>query len=138
MFHRLQSWSRGAAASFHLLRPVGPYPKLYDAGVVQAVKFDERLNKPLLHKHKDCRRTFVLECHLGNTCFPTRKLMQKLDMSLSFKDQSKQKTLRSQFLLYSCLKNGDVDCIILSTLNMTRHDHLKKEIDVYLLQLYGY
>ncbi|XP_013677389.2 uncharacterized protein LOC106381989 [Brassica napus] len=35
----LQSWSRGASTSLHLLPPVGPYPKLYDAG---AVKFDVR------------------------------------------------------------------------------------------------
>ncbi|CAN6930462.1 unnamed protein product [Brassica oleracea] len=37
-------------------------------------------------------------CH---TCFSTRKLMQKLDMSLSFKDQSKQNTFRSRLLIYS-------------------------------------
>ncbi|KAJ4901113.1 CAAX amino terminal protease family protein [Raphanus sativus] len=43
-FIALQSWSRGASASVNLLRPqvVGPYPKLYDGGAVQAVKFDVR------------------------------------------------------------------------------------------------
>ncbi|KAF8096393.1 hypothetical protein N665_0309s0020 [Sinapis alba] len=39
-FISLQPWSRGASTSVHLLRPVGPYSKLYDAGAVQAVKFE--------------------------------------------------------------------------------------------------
>ncbi|CAF2111348.1 unnamed protein product [Brassica napus] len=38
---------------------------------------------------------------LSHMCFSTRKLMQKLDMSLSFKDQSKQNTFRSRLLIYS-------------------------------------
>ncbi|VVB04101.1 unnamed protein product [Arabis nemorensis] len=39
-FIALQSWSRGASAFVHLLRPVGPNPNLYDdARAVQAVKF---------------------------------------------------------------------------------------------------
>ncbi|CAG7871066.1 unnamed protein product, partial [Brassica rapa] len=38
---------------------------------------------------------------MEHMCFSTRKLMQKLDMSLSFKDQSKQNTFRSRFLIYS-------------------------------------
>ncbi|CAH2045429.1 unnamed protein product [Thlaspi arvense] len=39
-FISLQSWSRGASTSVHLLRPVGPNPKLYDASrAVQAAKF---------------------------------------------------------------------------------------------------
>ncbi|KAG2261483.1 hypothetical protein Bca52824_068562 [Brassica carinata] len=38
-FIALPSWGRGASTSLHLLRPVGPIPKLYNAG---AVKFDVR------------------------------------------------------------------------------------------------
>ncbi|EFH51564.1 CAAX amino terminal protease family protein [Arabidopsis lyrata subsp. lyrata] len=38
-FIALQSWSRGASTSLHLLRPVGSNPKLYDAPLVQ---FDVR------------------------------------------------------------------------------------------------
>ncbi|KAJ0236751.1 Kinase like protein [Hirschfeldia incana] len=37
-----------------------------------------------------------------------------------------------------CLKNGDSDCIILEHVEHDRPDLLKKEIDVYQLQLYGY
>ncbi|VVA93375.1 unnamed protein product [Arabis nemorensis] len=37
-----------------------------------------------------------------------------------------------------CLKNGDSDCIILEHLEHDRPDLLKREIDVYQLQLYGY
>ncbi|KAL1194625.1 Cyclin-dependent kinase A-1 [Cardamine amara subsp. amara] len=37
-----------------------------------------------------------------------------------------------------CLKNGDSDCIILEHLEHDRPDSLKREIDVYQLQLYGY
>ncbi|ESQ32882.1 hypothetical protein EUTSA_v10004665mg [Eutrema salsugineum] len=38
-FTALQSWSRGASTSVHLLRPVSSNPKLYDARSVQAIKF---------------------------------------------------------------------------------------------------
>ncbi|CDY45882.1 BnaC01g28180D [Brassica napus] len=37
-----------------------------------------------------------------------------------------------------CLKNGDSDCIILEHVEHDRPDLLKREIDVYQLQLYGY
>jgi cell division control protein 7 len=37
-----------------------------------------------------------------------------------------------------CLKNGDSDCIILEHLEHDRPDSLKREIDVYQLQWYGY
>ncbi|XP_019088026.1 PREDICTED: cell division cycle 7-related protein kinase-like isoform X2 [Camelina sativa] len=37
-----------------------------------------------------------------------------------------------------CLKNGDSDCIILEHLAHDRPDLLKREIDVYQLQWYGY
>ncbi|XP_010449697.1 PREDICTED: probable serine/threonine-protein kinase cdc7 isoform X2 [Camelina sativa] len=37
-----------------------------------------------------------------------------------------------------CLKNGDSDCIILEHLEHDRPDLLKREIDVYQLQWYGY
>ncbi|KFK22252.1 hypothetical protein AALP_AAs66747U000600 [Arabis alpina] len=37
-----------------------------------------------------------------------------------------------------CLKNGDSDCIILEHLEHDRPDLLRREIDVYQLQLYGY
>ncbi|XP_010434742.1 PREDICTED: probable serine/threonine-protein kinase cdc7 isoform X2 [Camelina sativa] len=37
-----------------------------------------------------------------------------------------------------CLKNGDSDCIILEHLEHDRSDSLKREIDVYQLQWYGY
>lgn len=40
----LEIWSKLEILSLWF-DAVGPYPKLYDAGVVQAVKFDERLNK---------------------------------------------------------------------------------------------
>ncbi|ESQ55741.1 hypothetical protein EUTSA_v10024346mg [Eutrema salsugineum] len=37
-----------------------------------------------------------------------------------------------------CLKNGDSDCMILEHLEHDRPDCLRREIDVYQLQLYGY
>ncbi|CAG7872763.1 unnamed protein product [Brassica rapa] len=56
-FIALQSWSRGASTSLHLLRPVGPYPKLYDAG---AVKFDtvraSSSRKPLKKLRRETQR----------------------------------------------------------------------------------
>ncbi|CAH8360990.1 unnamed protein product [Eruca vesicaria subsp. sativa] len=39
-FIALQVWSRRASTSVHLLRAVGSYPKLYDAGTLKAVKFE--------------------------------------------------------------------------------------------------
>lgn len=58
-FVALQYWSRGASTSLHLLRPVGPYPKLYDARAVQAVKFDVRASssrKPLKKLQRETQR----------------------------------------------------------------------------------
>ncbi|RID60118.1 hypothetical protein BRARA_F03297 [Brassica rapa] len=56
-FIALQSWSRGASTSLHLLRPVGPNPKLYDAG---AVKFDtvraSSSRKPLKKLRRETQR----------------------------------------------------------------------------------
>uniref|UniRef100_A0A1J3GEF0 Uncharacterized protein n=1 Tax=Noccaea caerulescens TaxID=107243 RepID=A0A1J3GEF0_NOCCA len=39
-FIALQSWSRGAATSVHLLRPAGSNTKLYDARAVQTLKLN--------------------------------------------------------------------------------------------------
>ncbi|XP_009152087.1 uncharacterized protein LOC103875324 [Brassica rapa] len=53
-FIALQSWSRGASTSLHLLRPVGPNPKLYDAG---AVKFDVRASSSRKSRKKQRRES---------------------------------------------------------------------------------
>ncbi|WZY69953.1 hypothetical protein YC2023_002193 [Brassica napus] len=52
--------------------------------------------------------------------------------------KARRKTDGKEFAIKCCLKNGDSDCIILEHVEHDRPDLLKREIDVYQLQLYGY